>query len=272
MQIRSRGFETLPVVVKNLLIINGLFFMATIALKKMQIDLESLFALHYWESEKFKVWQFVTHMFMHADIMHLFSNMFALWMFGSILENNFGPKRFLTFYMLCGIGASFLHMGVLAYNFIELKQAVAAFDVNPTVKGFSSFLTQHNIMDPELNKFLTIWTSSPMEDGFKHVGSKLLHSEFIRIINEPTLGASGAVFGILFAFGYLFPNTEMMLLFIPFPIKAKYFVGAYALFELYAGFNPTAGDNIAHFAHLGGMLVAFIILKIWNKTHRNHFY
>lgn len=272
MQIRSRGFETLPLVVKNLLIINGLFFLATNVLGSMHIDFTSLFALHYWESEQFKIWQFVTHMFMHADIMHLFSNMFALWMFGSILENSFGPKRFLTFYMLCGIGASFLHMGVLAYNFMELKQAMAAFDANPTVKGFSSLLTQHNLVLPEFNELLSMWTGSPMEEGFGRNATMLLHQYYSIIINEPTVGASGAVFGILFAFGYLFPNTEMMLLFIPFPIKAKYFVGAYALFELYAGFNPTAGDNIAHFAHLGGMLVAFIILKIWNKTHRNHFY
>jgi membrane associated rhomboid family serine protease len=157
----------------------------------------------------------MTHIFMHGSLQHLFSNMFGLWMFGSILENKFGAKRFFNFYMLCGIGASLLHLGVLTF-----------------------------------------------ENNVQGIGD----------INTATVGASGAIFGILFAFGYLFPNTELYMYFIPIPIKAKYFVGFYALFELYSGVQHSAGDNVAHFAHLGGMLVAFIVLKIWMKTDRTIFY
>ncbi len=273
MEFRSRGgMDSLPLVVKNLLIINGLFFLATIMLPNLHIDLVSILGLHYWESPYFKVWQFVTHMFMHANTMHLFSNMFALWMFGTVLENYLGPKRFLIFYILCGLGASALHLGVLSYEFHVLKSAIAVFDQNPTYKEFASLLTQNGINNPGFLKFKADWANNPMSAEFSNAASVGLHELYNSSINEPTVGASGAVFGILFAFGYLFPNTELMLLFIPFPIKAKYLVGFYALFELYAGINKTSGDNIAHFAHLGGMLFAFIILKIWNKTNRTRFY
>jgi membrane associated rhomboid family serine protease len=214
MEYRPSGMPYVPLVVKNLLIINAIVFVAMNLLGK-----EELFydygALHHWDSSHFKIWQIVTHIFMHGSLQHLFSNMFGLWMFGSILENKFGAKRFFNFYMLCGIGASLLHLGVLTF-----------------------------------------------ENNVQGIGD----------INTATVGASGAIFGILFAFGYLFPNTELYMYFIPIPIKAKYFVGFYALFELYSGVQHSAGDNVAHFAHLGGMLVAFIVLKIWMKTDRTIFY
>ncbi len=272
MEFRSRGMDSLPPVVKNLLIINGLFFLATKMLPNLQIDLYSIFGLYYWESPNFKVWQFVTHMFMHGNTMHLFSNMFSLWMFGTIIENFLGSKRFLIFYIVCGLGASLLHLGVISYEFHVLKSAIAAFDHNPTYKEFASLLTQNSINNPGFLKFKADWANNPMSSDFSNAASVGLHQWYNSLINEPTVGASGAVFGILFAFGYLFPNTELMLLFIPFPIKAKYLVGLYALFELYAGISNAADDNIAHFAHLGGMLFAFIILKIWNKNNRTHFY
>lgn len=216
MEFRSNNYPSIPPVVKNLLIINVVVYVLQYALNnQFGVTINNWFALHHWSSSMFQIWQLVTHMFMHStySIMHIFSNMFALWMFGSILENRFGAKRFLNFYLLCGLGAAILHLITMTF------------------------------------------TSSEAELAFSE-----------------TVGASGAVFGLLFAFGYLFPNTELYMYFIPIPIKAKYFVAMYALFELYAGLQSFAGDNVAHFAHLGGMLVAFIILKIWNKTDRGNFY
>jgi len=288
MEFRPSRFEVIPPVVKNLLIINGLMFFATIILGKQGIDLSEHLALYHWSSDKFRVWQLVTHMFMHGNVagpmadydggfMHLFSNMFGLWMFGSILENVFGAKRFLTFYILCGIGASLLHLGVYSYELSVLKTAVAQFQINPTYKQFSSFLSQNHISPlsgggVQLYDLKQAWEDSPMDDNFSRMASTILGLYQQTHIDQGTVGASGALFGILFAFGFLFPNTQLFLMFIPIPIKAKYFVAFYALFELYSGVKNSAGDNVAHFAHLGGMVIAFIIIKVWNKTNKKDFY
>lgn len=287
MDFRPSRFDILPVVVKNLLIINGLFFLATVVLGRQGIDITPYLALHHWQSNDFGLWQFITHLFMHGHVagvnpdyeggfMHLFSNMFALWMFGSILENYFGSKRFLTFYLLCGVGAALFHLGVYSYELNTFEQAYRNFKTNPTCKELSLFLTQYgSTMDVEFRSYLeslhTQWLDNPMNESFGQTAITLLNQYQTAFVNQATVGASGAVFGILFAFGYLFPNTLIYLYFF-FPIKAKYFVALYALFELYAGIRNSAGDQVAHFAHLGGMIIAFIIIKIWNKTHRSHFY
>jgi membrane associated rhomboid family serine protease len=288
MDFRPNRFDILPPVVKNLLIINGLLFLASIVLGKQGIDISEYLALHHWSSDKFKIWQLVTHLFMHGDVsgsmpnyeagfMHIFSNMFALWMFGSILENHFGAKRFLQFYLMCGVGASLLHLGVSSYELSIIQDAVAEFNTNPTYKEFSLYLKQSNIStNTQIGAILydikEQWGNAPMNESFANSVSIELQKYLTLQRDIPTVGASGAVFGILFAFGYLFPNTELYMYFIPIPIKAKYFVAFYALFELYAGIRNNAGDNVAHFAHLGGMLVAFIIIKIWNTTNRRTFY
>lgn len=282
-EFRPGRFQILPVIVKNLIIINSLVVLAQFVLGKFGIDLSDYLGLHYWKSEHFGFWQFFTHMFVHGSyndvnltIMHLFSNMFALWMFGSILENVWGPKRFLTFYLICGLGAAVLHMGVVSYDFMSIENAFRAYQNNPTPTQFQAFINEHlssnvratyNAMDPDFAR-----ESVAMIDrylyGYQH---PQLHTHIDGLFDEATVGASGAVFGILFAFGYLFPNTLLYIYFLV-PIKAKYVVAAYALFELFAGYRNSAGDNVAHFAHLGGMLVAFIILKIWGRTNRTHFY
>lgn len=287
MDFRPSRFDILPVVVKNLLIINGLFFLATVVLGRQGIDITPYLALHHWQSNDFGLWQFITHLFMHGHVagvnpdyeggfMHLFSNMFALWMFGSILENYFGSKRFLTFYLLCGVGAALFHLGVYSYELNTFEQAYRNFKLNPTCKELSLFLTQYgSTLDADFRSYMesihTQWLDNPMNESFGQTAITLLNQYQSAFINQATVGASGAVFGILFAFGYLFPNTLIYLYFF-FPIKAKYFVALYALFELYAGIRNSAGDQVAHFAHLGGMIIAFIIIKIWNKTHRSHFY
>lgn len=276
---RPSRFQILPVIVKNLIIINTLMAFAQFALARFGIDLADYLGLHYWRSDLFKPWQFITHMFMHgsatdvnATILHLFSNMFALWMFGSILENVWGPKRFLTFYLICGLGAAVLHLGVVGYGISNFDQAFNAYQENPTLDQFMLFMKNqqpHGIYDFEA--FQRAWENDPSSTIAPRQSIKMLHDYQIAKYNEATVGASGAVFGILFAFGYLFPNTLLYLYFLV-PIKAKYVVAAYALFELYAGIQNSAGDNIAHFAHLGGMLVAYIILKVWNRTVKNRFY
>ena len=289
MNFRPRRFEILPVVVKNLLIINGLMFLATIVLGKQGIDLTDYLALHHWSSDKFKVWQLVSHLFMHGDVggsmpnyeagfMHLFSNMFALWMFGSILENTFGASRFLYFYLMCGVGASLLHLGVVTYQLHDLRMVVHLFDKPISYEEYSQYLATHSYSSSSQLGAILIdikkqWAEAmPVGQPFLHSISEELNKYLVFQQDMPTVGASGAVFGILFAFGYLFPNTELFIYFIPIPIKAKYFVAFYAIFELYAGVRNSSSDNIAHFAHLGGMLVAFIIIKVWNKTNRQRLY
>ena len=291
-EFRPSRFQILPPVVKNLIIINSLIALLQLVLIRWDFNIADYFGLHYWRSELYRPWQLVTHMFLHgsafdvnATIMHLFMNMFALWMFGSILENLWGAKRFITFYLICGLGAALLHLGVLHYEFSQLERAFVAYQQNPTLDQFHLFLERHiprALPNPtEINRILVEWNNDPgslklSNDSIDWI-NRYLHGFTYRgehakgIFDEATVGASGAVFGILFAFGYLFPNTLLYIYFLV-PIKAKYVVGAYALFELYAGIKNSAGDNVAHFAHLGGMLVAFIILKIWNRNVRNKFY
>jgi len=267
---------------------------AQFVLGRFGIDLSDYLGLHHWKSVYFKPWQYFTHMFLHGSyndvnltIMHLFSNMFALWMFGSILENVWGAKRFITFYIICGLGAAALHMGVVAYEYKVIEQAFTHYQQNPTLDQFNLFLNQRvklsgNPLSLQLYEIAKVWSNTPSQDLVNESISAInqyLHGTtykptgqyFPGIYDEATVGASGAVFGILFAFGYLFPNTLLYLYFLV-PIKAKYVVAAYAAFELFAGIQNSAGDNVAHFAHLGGMLVGFILLKIWNKQNRKHFY
>ena len=202
--VRPDGF---PPVVKNLIIINVLFFVVQMMFDK-EYAITARFALYPVTEPEFEPYQFFTHMFSHANIPHILFNMFNLWMFGRILENVWGAKRFLIFYLACGIGAAI------------------------------AFLLQ---------QYFT--------DGY-----------------ASAVGASGAVMGLLVAFGYLFPNTELMLMFIPFPIKAKWLMTGLVAIDVFGGFSNSPGDNIAHFAHLGGALTGFIIVFIWNKTNRKTLY
>ncbi len=287
-EFRPGRFQILPTIVKNLIIINAIMVFAQFVLSKFGIDLSDYLGLHYWKSEHFQPWQFLTHMFMHGGIAHIFFNMFALWMFGSVLENIWGPKRFLIFYLICGLGAAVLHMAVVAYGFREVEQAFAAYQTNPGIDQMRAFIEEHvtrptgNTLINQVFDTYNYWASHPQSDMSQEsidAINRYIHGYtypatgqyFSGIFDEATVGASGAVFGILFAFGYLFPNTLLYIYFLV-PIKAKYVVGGLAIIELVAGIRDSAGDNIAHFAHLGGMLVGFILLKIWNKRNRNHFY
>lgn len=231
-EFRPGGFQVLPVVVKNLLIINGLVFLAQVTFEKTGMgSLENLFALHDVHSVYFRPHQLVTHLFMHGSFGHIFFNMFALWMFGNVLENYWGAKKFLIFYIACGLGAGILHLGVLYYENISVMQL---FHSLPAIQQ-----------------------------------EELLYSPNFKV-NIATVGASGAVFGCLAAFGFLFPNSLIYLYFF-IPIKAKWFVLMYAAMEFFMGVRNSAGDNVAHWAHLGGALVGFLLVLYWKKSNRRRF-
>jgi membrane associated rhomboid family serine protease len=234
-------FQNIPPVVKNLIIINAIMLLATFVFGSvMHLNLNRLLGLFYFESSEFRPFQLVTHMFMHGGIAHLFFNMFALYMFGRVLEQVWGSKRFFIYYFFTGLGAALLHSLV---NYIEAKSILASLSPEQIAlvksEGTAIFLQGKNYM---------------------HQGMAALNT----MLNIPTVGASGAVFGVLLAFGMYFPNTQLMLLFPPIPIKAKYFVMGYGAIELYLGFTQ-ANSGIAHFAHLGGMLFGFILIKIWGR-------
>jgi membrane associated rhomboid family serine protease len=273
-EFRPGRFEILPLVIKNLLIINGLVYLAQVTLEPMMGNkLVNMFALHYWGSDLFRPHQIVTHLFMHGNFGHLFMNMFTLWMFGATLENVWGPKRFLIFYMICGIGAAMCHMGVLAYDNMNISRDVHAFLEDPTYSNFAILdrkydLNSGNFQVETLKNALAQYPNSPQLIQT----AKVFLQEFLSQYRDTaTLGASGAVYGILFAFGYLFPNSLIFLYFL-FPVKAKYVVGILIVFELFSGIQNSAGDNVAHFAHLGGVLFSFLLLRIWSRNNRKHFY
>lgn len=247
MQNFKPSFNTIPPVVKNLIIINVIMLFVTYVMEMKGIDLTNILGLHYIQSPEFKPYQLVTHLFMHGGFLHLAFNMFALWMFGRILESVWGPKRFFIYYFVTGLGAAALHTFVNYLEFQHLAGKMNPDDVRMVMnQGTEIFNQGKNFVDP-------------------------LAAKLNLMLNIPTVGASGAVFGILLGFGMLFPNTELMLLFPPIPIKAKYFVAGYGAVELFMGITGT-GANIAHFAHLGGMLFGFLMIKYWNNQRTNNFY
>lgn len=278
--LRPVGFSILPTVVKNLLIINGLCFLINVVMEeRFGFSLNQKLGLYYPGSEFFQPYQLITHIFMHGSFLHLFFNMFSLWMFGSVIENYWGPKRFFIYYFVTGFGAAALHMGVNAYEIHQIRSAIAQYAANPNVNDFMLFIQDHKTLlygqsaiAGHLQEFTNIWSSQPGDVSIAAESVGLLDI-FAKIkMNIPVVGASGAVYGLLLAFGMMFPNALLMMLFLPIPIKAKYFVMIYGALELIQGIRSNPGDNVAHFAHLGGMLFGFILIKIWNKTRRDTFY
>jgi len=236
----NRGFTSLPPVVKNLLILNIVFFIITkLAESAGLYDINSRFGLYFILSDYFRPEQVVTHMFLHGSFLHLFMNMWALYMFGQVLETVWGPKRFFIFYIVTGLGAAFLHQAVQGVQYLTLINTISPAELQ-------------YILDLEPGHYIPSASNEAI-------------SKLSMILNVPTIGASGAIFGLLLAFGMLFPNTQLMLLFPPIPIRAKYFVLAYGAIELYLAITQP-GSNIAHVAHLGGMLFGYFLIKYWRKT------
>ncbi|MBB4037969.1 membrane associated rhomboid family serine protease [Dysgonomonas hofstadii] len=229
----------IPVVTRNLLIINVLVFFATALLKNINFD--NYLSLHYIASDLFMPHQIITYMFMHGSIGHIFFNMFAVFMFGRVLETVWGPKKFLIYYIITGIGAAVLQM-IITYIRLQSIEASLPPEIISNVynEGASIIAMGKNYTDPILGNL----------NG---------------LLNGPMLGASGAVFGVLVAFGMLFPNAELMLIFPPIPIKAKWFVIGYGVLELVLGIVDSPYDNVAHFAHLGGLITGLFLLLYWRK-------
>jgi membrane associated rhomboid family serine protease len=233
--------------VKQLLILNILFFIGA----QFVPQATDLLALHYFESDKFKLWQPISHMFMHGGLMHIFFNMFALVSFGSALEHFWGPKKFLFFYFTCGLGAALIHSGINYYHFHDGLNTLV-------LNGFKETEILNLINE---GKFMTSWQAVLAPDTFENMIGAL----------TPTVGASGAIYGLLVAFAFMFPNAELALLFIPVPIKAKYFVPGIVLLDLFSGVTGYSifGGGIAHFAHVGGALFGFIMMWYWKKNQFN---
>jgi membrane associated rhomboid family serine protease len=223
---RGGFFASIPLVIKNIIIINAFMLILTMINREFMIE---HFALFYPASAFFKPWQIVTHIFMHGNFGHLLFNMYALWMFGSVLEQLWGPKKFLLYYLVTGLGAAALHMGV---QWLEASSLVNA--INENGADAMNALTRYRIL-----------------------------------MNTPTVGASGAVYGILLAYGMLFPNNELRIIFLPIALKAKYFVIIFAVIELILGL--VGGGNIAHFAHLGGMIFGYFLIRYWKKRNRLYY-
>lgn len=219
--------DRIPTVTKNLLIINVLCFFGMIVAERYRIDLNDYLGLHFVLADNFNPVQFFTYMFMHANFSHIFFNMFAVWIFGSVLERLWGPQKFLFFYVVCGLGAGIVQ---------ELVQTVTYFSMG-------------------LNDYETVLLPS---------GETLPMGTFLN--SWCTVGASGAIYGILLGFGMNFPNERLFVFPIPVPIKAKYFVIGYAVIELLLGISNNVHDNVAHFAHLGGMLFGFLIILYWRHN------
>ena len=241
------SFAGTPAVVKNLIILNILFFLATYVMQaSFGLDISKYLALYLPSSEHFRPYQFITHMFLHGSLSHIFFNMFALWMFGRVLESVWGGKRFFIFYFVTGIGAALIYSLVNYIEFSVVKAQMSHEQIDTVLReGYNAYEQGKNFVDPLMRKM----------------------NQFLNI---PTIGASGAVFGVLLGFGMLFPNTQLMLLFPPIPIKAKYFVTFYGVLELFLALSQP-GSNIAHVAHLGGMIFGFILIKYWGKQ-KNTFY
>ncbi len=278
-EFRPSRFEILPTVVKNLLIINGLIFLAqqTFGGPTSDFSIEDIFALHAWQSSLFQPWQLVTHMFLHGGFSHIFFNMLALWMFGAVLENVWGSKRFLIFYLICGLGAALMHLLFLSYEMIPLMREYAAIVQEQASRNGSQnnavvdFLINHRKDFQNTEEMIRYLQANPGETASTARAMETISSYYQQNLNTATLGASGAVFGILAAFGYLFPNTYIYL-YMLIPVKAKWFVLFYGAVELYEGVKNSAGDNVAHWAHIGGAVVGLLIVITWNKSNKKTLY
>jgi membrane associated rhomboid family serine protease len=241
----SGGFlGSTPPVTKNLIVINVVMLLFTMLFQQVsRINLSAILGMFYFQSPYFQPWQIVTHMFMHGGFTHILFNMYALWIFGKTLESVWGSKRFLIYYLATGLGAAFFLQLV---NYIQFAPDIAALK-----SAYSVDRINHTLLNEILQP----------GNPFYQIGRELV---------RPTVGASGAVYGVLLAFGMLFPNTPLFIMFIPIPIKAKWLVIGFGALELFLGITQS-GSNIAHFAHLGGMIFGFFLIRYWNKFTRNFY-
>lgn len=233
-------FANMPPVIKNLLIINVICFLPSLIFNKSMVEyVYDLISAHYFDSPSFKPWQPITYMFFHGGWAHIIFNMFALYSFGSVIEYNMGSKRFFNYYFICGLGG------------VALQMLVQAIEVHSITGGFT-------IANPET-----------LESYYQYGENA---QKLYDIYNGQMVGASGAIFGVLIAFGLLYPNAELMIMFIPVPVKAKYIIPVYIVIEVFLGVARFSGDSVAHFAHLGGALIGFGLIKLWGLRRTDRYY
>lgn len=238
-QYRPGGFGYLPVVTKNIIIINVILYLLKVVLQQAKhIDLDDYLGLHYYLASDFKPHQFITYIFMHSSFQHILFNMLGVYIFGQVLEQVWGPKRYLIFYIITGLGAALA------------QYVIMHFEISHTL----------DMVNQEL--------ASPLMSAADK--TDLINQKYEYLNRQVIVGASGSLFGLLGAFGMLFPNRELYLYFL-FPVKAKWLVIAYGAFEIFSGLRGAAGDNVAHFAHIGGLIVGVVLVFLWRKD-RNHFY
>ena len=257
---------SLTPVVRVLLIINVLVFFVT------NESVIQQFGLHSFLSDEFNPIQLLTHMFLHGGFNHILSNMIGLIVFGPMLERFWGPQRFTFFYFFCGIGAALLFSGINYFEIRDVYEAVRDYRASPTPEGFIGFVdTQAQSFYDQAAPFIEQFEQQPQNPQLIKSSLQIVDRLYFKQVDVPMVGASGAIFGVIMGFGLLFPNTQLFLLFPPIPVKAKYLVIFYGAFEVYSGLYQAQSDNVAHFAHIGGMLFAFILIKYWG-SQRKMFY
>ena len=251
---------------KNILIINGIIFILSDFIGLRSYIIES-FGMRYFHSENFQPYQILTYMWVHGGFGHLFSNMFSVLIFAPILERVWGSKKFLIYYLATGIGAGILYSGINYYENYSFEVKVKSYEQNPSPESFRKLvLNNSSEYYNQLYDFIDSYEQNPSSSNDNL--SIAYANDLLKVKSDvPMVGASGAVFGILLAFAMLFPNMELMLLFFPIPVKAKYLVLVYGIYELWSEINRMPGDNVAHFAHLGGMLIGYLILKYWKRKY-----
>jgi len=273
-------FAGLPVVTKNIIIINVIMYLATLAFETVNIDLVKLFGLHYYLADDFKPHQFITYIFMHGGFSHILFNMLGVYIFGQVLEQVWGPKRYLIFYILTGLGAALAQYIVIYFTTGPFVDAIELVQNNLTKDSIKNLLNtpefQHHVSFDFINNyddFVQQYNNASHENSPRALS---LASQFLLdfknqyLNSQVVVGASGSLFGLLGGFGMLFPNRELYLYFF-IPIKAKWLVILYGGFEIFSGLQNNPTDNVAHFAHIGGLLVGIALVLFWRKD-RNHFY
>jgi membrane associated rhomboid family serine protease len=258
-------------VVKNLLIINVGVFLGGYLLQ-MQGDIVRLFAMFYIESNNFKAWQFVTHMFLHASFRHILGNMLGLMVFGTMLEEIWGSKRFLQYYLITGLGAGLLYMGVQFWENSGIRQEVNAFIESPSPAGYNDLVKGYfmRVVNANPQPFIDLYAQEPDNLQYQNIAIqniKVLYQGFISI---PILGASGAVFGLLLAAGLLFPYRRVILLIPPIPVRIRILAILLGIYTLYNIVYASPTDDIAHLAHLGGLVVGYILLVVWGESQNRY--
>lgn len=262
-------FRPITPIVKNLLIINiALFVVATYVMP----NLSAIFALYHIQSPRFIPTQFLTYMFMHADGWHLISNMFGLFVFGPLLEEFIGPKKLLTLWMVCGVGAGVLYSGYTSFQTQKLDNLIAEFYSEQSPENFRKCIRHFTDKpNPELVEFMDYFDRNPDNENINRESKVVLTTLRNSVLNGNMVGASGALFGVLIAFGMLFPNTQLLLLFPPIPVKAKYLILAYSVYTVYAVIIDNPQDNVAHFAHLSGLVIGAGLVYYWKKSRKSFY-